>query len=95
MDMSENTVVWFSGLRMSQTNSSSCRGRTRRPTRQPSLSAWFAPQQEFRGTEEETREFLAEKGQPSEQIQRLIERGERGPEVDAPEYIVTHTLRVS
>jgi len=52
------------------------------------------PSQTFRGTEEETRGFLADKGQSALQIETLIDRAKDSPEINAPEYIVTNTLRV-
>jgi hypothetical protein len=54
-----------------------------------------SPEQTFRGTKEETRQFLADKGQSSLQIQTLIDRAQNSPEINAPEYIVTSPLRVS
>jgi hypothetical protein len=53
------------------------------------------PEQTFRGTEEETRQFLADKGQSSLQIQTLIHGAQNSPEINVPEYIVTSTLHVS
>jgi hypothetical protein len=51
------------------------------------------PWQTFRGTEEETRQYLADRGQFSSQIQRLIELANDSPEINAPECIVTRHLR--
>ncbi|MGA2039869.1 MAG: hypothetical protein ABSH42_11370 [Bryobacteraceae bacterium] len=45
-------------------------------------------EQTFRGTEEETRRFLADKRQSSLQIQTLIDRAKGSPEINAPEFIV-------
>jgi hypothetical protein len=50
------------------------------------------PEQTFRGTEEETRKYLADRGQCSSQIQRLIELANDSPEINAPERIVGYTL---
>jgi hypothetical protein len=58
-------------------------------------SGLVSSEQVFRGTEEQTREFLAENGQSSSQIKILIKQAKHSPEVNAPEYIVTHALRVS
>jgi hypothetical protein len=52
------------------------------------------PSQTFRGTEEETRGFFADKGQAAWQIEILVDRAKNSPEINAPEYIVTNTLRV-
>ena len=54
-----------------------------------------APEQTFRGTEEETREFLADKGQSPLQIRMMVDLAKDSPAINAPEYIVTRTLRVS
>ena len=93
MDMSENT---FLVLRLS--NEPGKFIVTPWPSSVPPSdppSGLVSSEQVFRGTEEQTREFLAEKGQLSSQIKTLIKRAKDSPEVNAPEYIVTHALRVS
>ena len=44
-------------------------------------------EQTFRGTEEETRGFLADQGQSSLQIEMLIKRAKDSPAINAPEYL--------
>jgi hypothetical protein len=48
------------------------------------------PEQTFRGTEEETRRYLADRGQSSSQIQRLVELANDSPEFNAPECVVVY-----
>ena len=55
----------------------------------------ISPAQAFCGSEEEARQYLAGKEQSASQIQSLIKRANDTPEINAPEYIVTHTLHVS
>jgi hypothetical protein len=43
--------------------------------------------QTFRGTEEETRQYLSDKGLSASQIQTLIDRAKNSPEINAPEYL--------
>ena len=50
-------------------------------------------EQTFRGTEEETRQYLADRGQCPSHIQRLIELAKDSPEINAPECIVLRGLR--
>ncbi|HEY3840110.1 MAG TPA: hypothetical protein VGL72_26240 [Bryobacteraceae bacterium] len=52
-------------------------------------------EQTFRGSEEETRQFLAGEGQSSFQIKTLIDRAQDSPEISVPECIVTATFRPS
>jgi hypothetical protein len=93
MDMSENTFVV---LRLS--NEPGKFIVTPWPSPVPPSDPPFglvSSEQVSRGTEEQTRKFLAEKGQASWQIQTLIERAKHSPEINAPEYIVTYALHVS
>jgi hypothetical protein len=56
----------------------------------PSQPPWglIPPGQTLRGTEAEIRQYLADKGQPRAEIQRLVELANNADEVIAPEYIV-------
>jgi hypothetical protein len=56
----------------------------------PSQPPWglIPPEQTFRGTESEIRQYLADKGQPPAEIRRLVESANSAPEINAPEHLL-------